>query len=95
MSTTDIYKSITKDGRFSKKFTKSIARSIMTSGKFVPNTKPINKNLIMWANLIKEQTKGEGPPLLAIQKELQEIYRSYAGASLPFLNDLKPIDKEK
>jgi hypothetical protein len=23
-----------------------------------------------------------------------QIYKSYAGASLPFLNDLQPIDKE-
>ena len=95
MSTEDIYRSLTKDGRFPNKFTKSVARSIMTQGKFIPSTKTINKNLIMWANLIKKQTKGDGPPLLAIQKELNEIYKSYAGASLPFLNDLTPIDKEK
>ena len=94
MSTVDIYKSLTKDGRFPNKFTKSVAQSIMTSGKFIPSTQTISKDLIMWANLIKQQTKGDGPPLLAIQKELMQIYKSYAGASLPFLNDLQPIDKE-
>ena len=94
MSEKDIIMAVTKDGLFPDKLDKRIITTLVRNGKFIPSNLPIKKNLIMWAEHIKRRT-GNKPPIIEIQRELNKIYREFAGATFPFANELIPVKKEE
>ena len=92
MSSTDIYKSITKDGNFPSRFNKNVFNSMVLKGKFIPTTFPVSSNIMALKRHV-EQTTNAKVNVSKVMKELLEIYRSYAGEDFTITKSL--IEKEK
>ena len=78
LNNTDIYKAITHKGLFKNRIDKKVLYNMINKGVFIP-APPLNKDVYKWGLDIKRRT-GQGPPVREAQRELMNIYRSYAGS---------------
>ena len=87
LSNTDIIKSVTRDFGFPEKFSKRVARSMIINNKFIPTVRPLRKNLFKLKRAVEQRT-GNKVNLFEVQKELNQIYKSYFGAQFSVADDL-------
>ena len=87
LNNTDIIRSVTRDFGYPEKFNKRIARSMLIKNKFIPTVRPLRKNLLKLKRAVEQRT-GNKVNLFKVQKELNQIYKSYFGAQFSVADDL-------
>ena len=87
LNNTDIIRSVTRDFGFPEKFNKRIARHMIIKNKFIPTVRPLRKNLLKLKRAVEQRT-GNKVNLFKVQKELNQIYKSYFGAQFSVADDL-------
>ena len=90
MSDSDIYKSITKGGFFSKNFSNQFKRALIKDGSFIPD-KPENKTLIKWQYAIKDENPEAVQGLPEAREDLWTIYKQYINRPLTTYEE-EPLD---
>ena len=87
LNNTDIIRSVTRDFGYPEKFNKRIARSMLIKNKFIPTVRPLRKNLLKLKRAVEQRTENK-VNLLQVQKQLNQIYKSYFGAQFSVADDL-------
>ena len=60
---------------------------MLINNKFIPTVKPLRKNLFKLKRAVEQRT-GNKVNLFEVQKELNQIYKSYFGAQFSVADDL-------
>ena len=79
MKDNDIIMALTKGGLFKKGLKRDVILNMVKTGRYIPPP-PMSADVAKYGIFI-EQVTGQKPPVIEVQKELEEIYRTYAGAA--------------